>query len=217
MSVNSVLSSNSTTTSSTKTATKSNSEMNMQDFLHLLVVQMENQNPLEPMNDRDFFAQLAQLGQVQGTDKLIQSANMQQAQSYMGQTVTASEVDKNGASTGGTISGVVTGVSLQDGEYHLTLDKGDGKTADVKLAQVTSVEHTYDMSPASYMIGRAVTGVGTVNGEQTSVTGVIIGASRIGSQIEYQVKTSDGTVVPVLSSTIDNISYYNSSSSNGSS
>ncbi|MFQ3677797.1 MAG: flagellar hook capping FlgD N-terminal domain-containing protein, partial [Fimbriimonadaceae bacterium] len=38
---------------------KSKSELNMEMFLRLLVTQLQNQNPLEPMNDRDFFAQMA--------------------------------------------------------------------------------------------------------------------------------------------------------------
>ena len=32
------------------------SELDMKSFMRLLTVQLTNQNPLEPMNDRDFFA-----------------------------------------------------------------------------------------------------------------------------------------------------------------
>jgi flagellar basal-body rod modification protein FlgD len=39
-------------------------------FLHLLVAQMRNQNPLEPLNNNDFMAQLAQFSTLEGIEKL---------------------------------------------------------------------------------------------------------------------------------------------------
>lgn len=56
-------------------------------FMRVLVAQLENQNPLEPMTDRDFFAQLAQLGTVQGIDRIGSTMQTAQAASMIGKTV----------------------------------------------------------------------------------------------------------------------------------
>ena len=44
-------------------------------FLKLLVTQMSNQNPLEPQDNSEFVAQLAQFSSVEGIDKLNQNVS----------------------------------------------------------------------------------------------------------------------------------------------
>jgi flagellar basal-body rod modification protein FlgD len=44
--------------------------MGRDQFLHLLVTQMRNQNPLDPINDSEFIAQLAQFSTLEGIEKL---------------------------------------------------------------------------------------------------------------------------------------------------
>lgn len=56
-------------------------------FLQLLTAQLATQNPLEPMSDRDFFAQMAQLGLVQGVDRLAVSMQASQAANLLGKQV----------------------------------------------------------------------------------------------------------------------------------
>ncbi|MCF7954397.1 MAG: flagellar hook capping protein [Phycisphaerae bacterium] len=43
------------------------------DFMNLLVTQLQNQNPLEPMNNQDMSAQLAQFSQLEQLENLNQS------------------------------------------------------------------------------------------------------------------------------------------------
>lgn len=52
-----------------------NKEMGKDEFLKLLVVQMNNQNPLEPQENGDFIAQLAQFSSLEGIDNLNKSVN----------------------------------------------------------------------------------------------------------------------------------------------
>ncbi len=61
--------------------------LDQEAFMQVLVAQLENQNPLEPMTDRDFFAQLAQLGTVQGIDRIGATMQTGQAASMIGKTV----------------------------------------------------------------------------------------------------------------------------------
>jgi flagellar basal-body rod modification protein FlgD len=47
-----------------------NSTSGRDQFLNLLVTQMRNQNPLDPINDSNFIAQLAQFSSLEGIEKL---------------------------------------------------------------------------------------------------------------------------------------------------
>jgi len=42
-------------------------------FLKLFLTQLQNQNPLEPMQDRDFLMQLAQFTQVENAEEMTQT------------------------------------------------------------------------------------------------------------------------------------------------
>ena len=90
-------------TASTATATYEN-------FLKLLMAQMKNQDPTEPMKSTEYMSQLATFSQVEQTvktntklDALLTSAALTQVDGVIGRTV--STVD-------GKISGVVTSVVI---------------------------------------------------------------------------------------------------------
>lgn len=143
-------------------------ELDMKAFLRLLVVQLESQNPLEPLSDRDFFAQLAQLGQVQGMEQMQNSLRIASAQALIGKRVTAllpmTEPGSNG--TNGTVTGVAKSLKMQKGEYLLTVEGADGKLWDVKVDHVrevdvapdSEIEPADDLLRASTLIGKVVTG-----------------------------------------------------------
>jgi flagellar basal-body rod modification protein FlgD len=97
-------------------------EVDKQEFLMLLVAQLRNQDPMKPMEDREFIAQLAQfntLEQMQMLNRTVAAANemtiLGQLASFVGK-----EVEALGGSSG-TIKGVVTGVTLIDGSAVLTV------------------------------------------------------------------------------------------------
>ncbi len=50
---------------SSSSLTESNSQVNQQEFLELLVTQLQNQDPLNPMENEEFAVQLAQFSQVE--------------------------------------------------------------------------------------------------------------------------------------------------------
>lgn len=77
--------------------TKSNDELGQNEFLNLLVAQLNNQNPLEPQENGEFIAQLAQFSTVEGIEELngtvgsllssYQSSQALQASSLVGRKV----------------------------------------------------------------------------------------------------------------------------------
>lgn len=57
-------------TAASEDAAGDSDELGQSAFLKLMITQMENQNPLEPQENSEFVAQLAQFSSVEGLDKL---------------------------------------------------------------------------------------------------------------------------------------------------
>ena len=81
-------------------------------FLSLLITQLQYQDPLKPMEDREFIAQLAQFSSLEQMQQvnaniglLTLSSATSQATGYLGRTVTAQTPDDEGPFTG-TVSAV---------------------------------------------------------------------------------------------------------------
>lgn len=178
-------------------------QLNMQDFLQLMTTQLENQDPLNPMSDSDYFAQMAQLGTVEGMDTLNNSSQVQQAQSLMGETVVAA--NPNAAQTGGspTVTGIVQGLSIQNGNYYLGIETANGQIVSVPMSSLQTVAQTTSLSGDSNLVGQTVTGTGVVNGQSAPVTGTVTGVSMVNGvpSVSVQVTKSQTVVIPVSSLT----------------
>ena len=110
------------------------SALGKDDFLKLLLVQLSNQDPLKPMEDKEFIAQLAQFNSLEQMQQvnthlidMLAGMSLSQASSMIGKFVEA-----------GQVSGVVNAVTMADGKAKLTLDTDQG-AVQVALAQVTRV------------------------------------------------------------------------------
>jgi flagellar basal-body rod modification protein FlgD len=86
------------------------------DFLQLLVAQMENQDPMDPQSDTDMAAQMAQFTSLTQSSAMASSLSMLQANSLIGSTVTVQVDSKT------TASGVVQGVTLVNGTPQVTVN-----------------------------------------------------------------------------------------------
>ena len=91
-------------------------------FLNLLVAQLKNQDPTEPTDPGQLMAQLASFSSVEQQiqtnsklDSLVQSNILGQASSLIGKTATSFD----GANTG-----VITSITLLDGEVTALLSDG---------------------------------------------------------------------------------------------
>ncbi len=116
---------------SNNTANNVNNELGQDEFLKLLVAQLKNQDPMSPMQDTDFIAQMAQFSALEQTSnmaesikKLTSTMTMLYSQSLFTQGAAligkeAQAVD----STGAEITGIITSVSLQNNT--LAIEIGD--------------------------------------------------------------------------------------------
>ena len=105
------------------------------EFLQLLVTQMRNQDPLKPVSDTEFIAQMAQFSNLEQTkamsgdiSQLRQSGAFTQAAALMGKQVSL----LSGENT--FTKGIVTDLAVKDGEVRLIIN---GKP--YELGQVVSV------------------------------------------------------------------------------
>lgn len=77
----------------TQTARKaSTSELDQEDFMKLLVAQMENQDPTKPMDNFQFLSQIAQFGTVDGIGAVQESLTTMNSNSLQGQILQASSL-----------------------------------------------------------------------------------------------------------------------------
>ncbi|MDC7743091.1 MULTISPECIES: flagellar hook assembly protein FlgD [Rhizobium] len=111
---------------STSTSTSSSSQkatLNYDNFLQLLIAQMKNQDPTDPMDASEQVAQLATFSQVEQTiqtntklDTLLASSSLTQAGSYVGKYMESAD---------GSVKGIVDSVKVySDGIIATTKDGG---------------------------------------------------------------------------------------------
>jgi len=140
-----------------KTDRAPNSNLGKDEFLKLLVVQLANQNPLEPMNDQDFIAQMAQFSSLEQMQNLNNSFLGMKANSMIGKTViaTAVVIDEAGYSYEQEIIGRVDGIIRRGGKEYLSV----GNFL-VDIDKVTSVfdesDYNSGILAAQGLIGKTV-------------------------------------------------------------
>jgi len=93
----------------------------------LLVAQLKNQDPLNPMQDREFIAQLAQLNALEQLQQLnetvaalAQHAALGQVAGYLGKVVSGLE-----RTSRELVSGTVVRATILDGAAVLELERGE--------------------------------------------------------------------------------------------
>jgi flagellar basal-body rod modification protein FlgD len=114
-----------------------NNLVSKDDFLNLFVTQMKYQNPLNPMDNTEFTAQLAQFSSLeQLTNINSQLTDLLSYQNSLHNTLTASFIGKNVKFSGDqTGAGTVTGVSFENNATYLVID---GQTK-ISLGDITEI------------------------------------------------------------------------------
>jgi flagellar basal-body rod modification protein FlgD len=101
------------------------------DFLKLMIAQLQAQNPLEPGNGNEYVTELAQFTQLEQTTNLATASELSSAVQLIGHTVTYGDPTTGEAATG-KVESVQSGTSGPT----LTVEGVPG----VKVASVTDVK-----------------------------------------------------------------------------
>ncbi|WP_254776788.1 flagellar hook capping FlgD N-terminal domain-containing protein [Paenibacillus sp. yr247] len=123
----------------TKSKDKDNNTLGKDDFLKILITQLQNQDPTQPLQDKEFIAQMAQFTSVeQLTNMAGEMKLMRQSLGFVsgliGKSITWTEIDSTGASV--EKSGVVDSISFKDGNQFANV-----KGVEVSLDKLKKIEN----------------------------------------------------------------------------
>ena len=115
--------------------------LSMDDLLKLLMAELSYQDPLKPVDNKDFLTQMAQFTSLDTTrqlndniQNLLNAQSLNQSVGLLGKTVDAS-TDNNGI-----VSGQVTALQLTSGSPEITLKTAGGEViAGVRISQIQTI------------------------------------------------------------------------------
>lgn len=153
-----------------------NKELTGEDFLQLMIQQLQNQDFMNPVDDTQYLTQMAQFTTMQQMQELAAYSKQNYVLSLVGQTVTAAKFKLNGEVE--KITGPITKISLVDNEYQLYI--GDQQFSLSQIMELGAGKPGIDNEPeagtdyaqAGFMMGLVGHTV-TVDGPDGKLTGVV--------------------------------------------
>ena len=116
---------NNTSTTTGTTSTTSSNSVDYNTFLQLLIAEMKNQDPTNPMDTSQYMSQFAQLSTVEQAtltnsklDSLLSSQALTQADGLIGRNVSFTDT------TGAAVTGKIASVSINSDGSVATLEDG---------------------------------------------------------------------------------------------
>lgn len=134
-------------------------QLGKDDFLKLLVTQLQYQDPLEPMDNTEFIAQTAQFTALEQMQNLNQTMTNAQAFGTIGKGVFMNTKDEQ---TGQyeMIYGVVQSVEIVNGKPYLNLGDKSAPYEDItKVQDVDFGDNSAMVSQAMGLIGKTIQGI----------------------------------------------------------
>lgn len=179
----------STVTSAASTAATKETVIGKDVFLKMLIAQLKNQNPLNPMDGTDFAAQLAQFSSLEQLTNM--SAQMEKLSSSIGSMVNSQLVDMIGSCVTAKGNAIVADGTTKTLSYTLPSDIKSGQ-ADIYDAGGNLV--------ASQKLGSAKAGLNTLSWNTSGLSGnytfAVTGQDAKGNPVSGTTMTS-GTVTGV--------------------
>ncbi|KAF0813391.1 hypothetical protein IGB42_02320 [Andreprevotia sp. IGB-42] len=116
--------------------------LGLQDLLKILLTQLTYQDPLKPMDNQEFVAQIAQFSALEANqqlntkvDQLLSIQSTTQSIGLLGKTV-----DVTNPNGGSVVTGQVSALAFADGEPRITVRQADGQVVSgISIAQISAV------------------------------------------------------------------------------
>ena len=158
--------------------TKQNS-LGKDDFLKMLVTQLQNQDPLKPMDDTAFVAQMAQFSTLEQMKNMNTAVLATQANGMIGDKVTWMNDNSE------AIEGVVKGVNIVSGESKLIVD-------------VNAITYqSYMPTQTTELLDKQVS---WVDDNKVAHSGIITKAEKVGGSLTITAASVDANGAVVSSS-----------------
>lgn len=119
------------------TPTNPSGELGKNDFLKLMVAQLQAQNPLEPSNGTEYISELAQFSQLEQTTNIAQSSSQSAASQQIAQALglIGHTVSYTDPTTGSASEGTVQSVEITASGATLTI----GGTSGIEPGSISEV------------------------------------------------------------------------------
>jgi flagellar basal-body rod modification protein FlgD len=129
----------SSTAAAGSTSISQSSNIGIQDFLKILTAQLNNQDPLKPVDNQEFVAQIAQFATLEQSrqlnekiDNLLSVQSSVQSLTLLGRTVDANV-------NGFLITGKVTALDVTTGSPLLTVTTSSSIESNISPSQVQNI------------------------------------------------------------------------------
>lgn len=165
-------------TASAKTTTRNTGNLGKDDFLNLLITQLRYQDPLQPADNTQFIAQMAQFSSLEQMQNMNTSISSTKAFGLIGKYVTANVTDTTTNETK-SVSGTVSSVKIDSGKASVVVN---GQSIAIEnVTEVTDGEAgvTTNLSQSTNLIGYSVDG-----SVYDSSTGNMVGVSGTVKSLE---------------------------------
>ncbi|XXM73524.1 flagellar hook assembly protein FlgD [Lysinibacillus sphaericus] len=176
----------------TKKREGGNDILGKDDFLKILMTQLQNQDPMNPMQDKDFIAQMATFSSLEQMtnltktmEKFVENQNQSQLISYnqfVGKQVTWHKISNSGTDDAPEITegeGIVKGIRFKEDNVEFVMEDGTVLTPG-NISQVNDVAASdVSLVNASMLIGKKV----TWEDEEGEKTGIVQSVSSKDSHI----------------------------------
>jgi flagellar basal-body rod modification protein FlgD len=198
----------SSSTSATSSTSGTSAASLQNTFLQLLVTQMQNQDPTNPMDSSQMTSQLAEISTVQGISQLNTSLSSLSTQLSAGQqsqaalligstvlapgnsiTVSSGKASEFGVTLANSVSDLQVVVKNSAGTIVNTIDLGQQSAGTVPVGWTPTDSAGNTLADGTYTI----TATGTINGQPATAT------TLTGATVESVVQQSGGTPGLVLS------------------
>jgi len=172
------------------------------DFLKILMTQLQNQDPLNPMQDKDFVAQMATFSTLEqitnmgkSIDRFVQAEEQNRMISYSqfaGKEITWHKIEEqDGKEIVKEGTGKVASVQFKENDVLFTLE--DGTTLEPgNISQINELSQENHMLQASMLIGKTIT---YLDGNKQEQTAVVQSVSFKNGKTSYVMNDENGTSI----------------------
>jgi flagellar basal-body rod modification protein FlgD len=144
-------------------------DIDLSTFLQLMITELQNQDPLNPLDNKDMLAQISQIREVGATDKLTETLeavllgqNLASSTSLIGAEVEGLSNDNQ------RVNGVVSRVSVADGQPTLHVDEQTQAKAHAGEGEIEKGNYSYRIvweDETGKRVGIAIDGLETTGAD----------------------------------------------------
>ena len=159
--------------SKTQQVKTAQNEMGKDQFLQLLVAQLQNQDPMSPQENTEFIAQMAQFSALEAMNNMSEAFLQSQTFSLVGRGIIGFVSDLNGVSS--QVIGIVDSAGVENGKPYVMV--GDKKVLAENVSQVFDSSivqgNTANLIAGANLVGKFISARISVDGQDIAVNGKV--------------------------------------------